>query len=145
MHLAKCKVEGCAWQQTRDTLAAALKLREHHEALRHPDVYGVSTNQAPDYDPVEQLSTVDWWTRGIDAIAAQPARRRFTLYEVCAHLGEPPNSNGWQNLAKDAKHLGLIVKVGGVESKRPGTRQSMTGLWERTEAAHQGRSRSVTA
>lgn len=138
MPVAKCFIDGCQWQQHRDDLDDAVRLRDHHERLRHPDVYGVATNRIVD-GTVEQLADVDWWTRAIDAIAAQPAGRRFTLYEVCGHLGEPPTVNGWQNLPRDAKHLGLIVKVAGVESKRPGTRQSMTGLWERTEVARQGR------
>lgn len=137
MPTARCLIGDCQWEQWRDTRDAALALREQHERLRHPDVYGEATNQPR--EPVQQLVDVDWWTSAIDAISAQPAGRRFTLYQVCSHLGEPPHVNGWQNLVKDAKHLGLIVKVGGAESQRPGTRQSMTGLWERTEVPRAGR------
>jgi hypothetical protein len=78
------------------------------------------------------VATAGWWQQAIDAIADQPAGARFTIYEVCGHLGEPPNANGWQNLARDAEHIGLIRKIGGTESKRPGTKGSMTGLWQRT-------------
>jgi hypothetical protein len=144
MSIARCKVDGCSWEQYRDTETAALTLLRHHEAFRHPDIYGAETNQAPP-ERVVQLADVDWWTQAIDAIAAQPAKRRFTIYEVCAHLDEPPTGNGWQNLTRDAHHLGLIEKVGGVESKRPGTRQSMTGLWERTEKRAPTAERTQTA
>ena len=136
--VARCFINGCQWEQYRDDAEAARKAREHHEMLRHPDVYGAATNQPPP-EQVHQLADVDWWTQAIDAIASYQPGARFTIYEACSHLGEPPNANGWQNLTRDAKHLGLIVKVGGAESKRPGTRQSMTGLWERTEQAHTGR------
>lgn len=139
MPLARCLIDGCSWEQFREDLDDAVKMRERHEMLRHPDIYGVTTNQAPP-ERVTQLADVDWWTQAIDAIAAQPAGSKFTLYEVCAHLDEPPRSNGWQQLARDAHHLGLVEDVGGVNSKRPGTKGSKTTLWERTEKSHGRRS-----
>lgn len=135
MPVASCTINGCQWSQERANLADAIKLRDAHERLRHPDVYGAATNQPLELPPVAQLTSVDWHTRGLEAIAAQPARRRFTLYEVCGHLGDPPTSNGWQNLARDAHHLGLVEDVGGANSKRPGTKGSKTTLWERTTKA----------
>lgn len=135
MPVVSCSINGCQWQQERERLSDAIKLRDTHERLRHPDTYGAATNQPFNHPPVEQLSSVDWHTRGMDAIAAQPAGRRFTIYEVCAHLDEPPMSNGWQQLARDAHHMGLVEDVGGVNSKRPKTKGSKTTLWQRTTKA----------
>lgn len=109
------------------------KRREHgHDTHAHPTR---PPREIPLVEPVERAAGAvvaghDWWARAIDAIAAQPAGSRFTIYDVCKDLPEPPK--GWANLAKDAEHIGLIRKVGGAESKRPGTKGSMTGLWQRT-------------
>lgn len=135
MPVARCFINGCAWEQYREDAGEAAKLREHHELLRHPDVYGAATNQPPP-EHVTQLADVDWWTQAIDAIASYQPGARFTIYEACAHLGEPPKANGWQQLARDAHHLGLVEDVGGVNSKRPGTKGSKTTLWERTGKTH---------
>src|SRR4051812_3966543 len=98
MSIARCKVEGCTWQQERATMEDAMTLLRHHHMLRHPDVSGVTTVEVP---PVQQLADVDWWTQAIDAIASYQPGARFTIYEACAHLGEPPKANGWQQLARD--------------------------------------------
>lgn len=133
MTITRCFINGCQWEQYRDNPEDARKLREHHEMLRHPDVYGAATNQPLQTDPIRQLADVDWWTQAIDAIASYQPGARFTIYEACAHLDEPPTAGGWAQLARDAKHLDLIRDVGGVNSKRPGTKGSKTTLWERTE------------
>ena len=41
MPVARCFIDGCQWQQLREDLDDAIKLRENHERLRHPEVYGV--------------------------------------------------------------------------------------------------------
>jgi hypothetical protein len=134
--VARCKVEGCQWQQFREEFDDAVKLLQRHEQLRHPEQYGAATNGPAVPEGVHQLATVDWWTQAIDAIASYQPGARFTIYEACSHLGEPPTSNGWQSLARDAHHLGLVRDVGGVNSKRPGTKGSKTTLWERTDMQH---------
>lgn len=135
-HIIRCTIDGCQWQQVRETLDDAVRLRQRHEQLRHPDIYGAATNDPLPTPEHMQLATVDWWTRAIDVIAALPAGSRFTLYEACAHLDEPPTANGWQRLARDVHHMGLVEDVGGVNSKRPGTKGSKTTLWRRTAAQH---------
>jgi len=122
------------WQVLVHDEAEKARKENRHDTYAHPMR---PPREIPTVEPVvcpvsAVVATAGWWQQAIDAIADQPAGARFTLYEVCKHLPEPPNANGWQNLARDAEHIGLIRKIGGTESKRPGTKGSMTSLWQRT-------------
>lgn len=131
--LASC--EDCPdWQVTCDDDAHKARVEYRHDLRVHPSR---PPREIPLTEPTTRpvsavVASAGWWQQAIDAIADQSAGTKFTIYEVCEHLPEPPNANGWQNLARDAEHIGLIRKIGGTESKRPGTKGSMTGLWQRT-------------
>lgn len=129
--IAKCAQ--CQWNLPFDSETAADAALNRHlpRCPKKPAQPAVETPPVQ-WEAPTQLVSVTWWSRAIDRIAEQPAGSRFTLYEICADLDEPPSSNGWQSLARDAHHIGLIEPKGGVPSKRPGTRRSMTTLWQRT-------------
>lgn len=119
----------CPWQILVFTDEEKQRKETTHTEQRHPEHVPTGTVERP----VQQIATVDWWNRAIDAIASQPPGSVGTLYEWCAHVPEPLNPKSqWGQLARDAEHLSLIKHVGYTQSKRPETKGSATGMWERT-------------
>lgn len=117
----------CPWERfTGDQQADQRDLAKHRHNRHGQPLPWASATPAP------RSAAVDWRTQAIDAlILLARSRATFTIFEVLEFGAcEPPDpTHDWGRFTKDAKQLELIRKVGGTESKRPGTARSMTGLW----------------